>query len=61
MAGRTPPPPHTFVWFLAAATPRGWALALVVSTALMPGAAASTVPTHVNPVVTPSPTALGCC
>ena len=50
MTGRTYRLPHTFVWFLAAATARCWALA--VSTGLMLGAAVSTVLTHVNPVVT---------
>ena len=55
MTGRTHPLPHTFVWFLTAATARCWALALAVGTALMPGAAASTVLTQVNPVVTPWP------
>jgi hypothetical protein len=32
MTGRTHPLPHTFVWFLAAATARRWTLALAVST-----------------------------
>ena len=41
-----------FVWFLAAATARCWALALAASTGLMLGAAASTVLTYMNPVVT---------
>jgi hypothetical protein len=51
MTGRTHPLPHTFVWFLAA-TALCWAVALVVSTGLLPGAAASTVLTYGNPVVT---------
>ena len=52
MTGRTHPLPHMFVWFLAAATARCWALALAASTGLMLGAAASTVLTYMNPVVT---------
>ena len=52
MTGRTHPLPHTFVWFLAAATARCRALALAVSTGLMLGAAASTVLTCMNPAVT---------
>jgi hypothetical protein len=52
MTGPTHPLPHTFVWFLAAATARCWALALAVSTGLMLGAAASTLLTHANPVAT---------